>query len=106
MTAFPDLQWYDYTKIPNRRNLPPNYHLTFSLSESNADLAQKVLATGMSVAVVFDSKKFPATFWNTTVVNGDTSDLRFLDPKGVIVGLSAKGPAKKDTTGFVQRIAA
>jgi hypothetical protein len=27
--------------------------------------------------------------------------LRFLDPKGVVVGLKAKGKAKKDTTGFV-----
>ena len=35
------------------------------------------------------------------VVNGDESDLRFLDPRNSIVGLKAKGKAKKDTTGFV-----
>ena len=36
------------------------------------------------------------------VVNGDETDLRFLDKKGVVVGLIEKGRAKKDETGFVQ----
>ena len=44
----------------------------------------------------------PAMYWETTVFNGDESDLRFLDPKGVIVGLYMKGKAKKDNTGFVK----
>ena len=35
MDMFPDVQFYDYTKIPNRYNVPSNYHLTFSRSESN-----------------------------------------------------------------------
>jgi hypothetical protein len=40
------------------------------------------------------------------VFNGDESDLRFLDPQGVIVGLYAKGKAKKDTSGFVKMVQA
>jgi hypothetical protein len=63
------------------------------------------MAQGYNVAVVFGIKKtlpMPATYNGTTVFNGDESDLRFLDPKGVVVGLYAKGKAKKDTTGFVK----
>jgi hypothetical protein len=57
------------------------------------------LSNGMNVAAVFH--KVPETYLGRTVINGDETDLRFLDPKGVIVGLKAKGKAKKDTTGFV-----
>jgi hypothetical protein len=46
----------------------------------------------------------PATYNGLPVFNGDDSDLRFLDPKGVIVGLYAKGRARKDTSGFVKMI--
>jgi hypothetical protein len=59
----------------------------------------------MNVAVVFGvpkSKPLPVAYLNREVFNGDDSDLRFLDPKGVVVGLYAKGKAKKDTTGFVK----
>lgn len=97
---FPDVQFYDYTKIPNRRDLPANYHLTFSLAENNDTSAQTALDNGLNVAVVF--KSLPDTFMGRNVVNGDESDLRFLDPKGVIVGLKAKGKGKKDTSGFVR----
>jgi hypothetical protein len=97
MEMFPNVMFYDYTKIPNRRNLPANYHLTFSLSESNDAVAQTV---SQNVAVVF--RKVPPTFMGRPVVDGDLSDLRFLDPKGVIVGLKAKGKAKQDSTGFVR----
>jgi hypothetical protein len=103
MLAFPTVQFYDYTKIPNRRNLPKNYHLTFSLAESNEDNAKIALANGLNVAAVF-RKKLPATYLGKPVVDGDASDLRFLDAKGVIVGLKAKGKGKKDTTGFVKDI--
>lgn len=99
---FPSIQFYDYTKIANRRNLPKNYHLTFSLAESNDEQAQQALVNGMNVAVVFRTPNFPTTFMNKTVVNGDETDLRFLDPTGVIVGLKAKGKAKKDDSGFVR----
>jgi hypothetical protein len=44
----------------------------------------------------------PETYMGRTVFNGEDSDLRFLDPKNVVVGLYAKGKAKKDTSGFVK----
>lgn len=100
MEMFPNVIFYDYTKLANRRNLPPNYRLTFSLSESNDVSAEQALAAGMNVAVVF--RNLPPTFMGRPVIDGDVSDLRFLDPMGVIVGLKAKGKAKKDTSGFVR----
>jgi hypothetical protein len=100
MSAFPEVQFYDYTKIANRRNLPANYHLTFSLAESNRSDAVTALANGMNVAAVF--RTLPETFMGHEVINGDEDDLRFLDPSPCIVGLTAKGKAKKDTSGFVQ----
>lgn len=102
MALFPHIQFYDYTKHANRRNIPSNYHLTFSLAESNDANAEVALANGMNVAVVFRTFPFPSTFKGRAVVNGDESDLRFLDAKGVFVGLKAKGKGKKDTTGFVR----
>ena len=65
----------------------------------------KGLAQGYNIATVFGIKKtlpMPETYLGLPVFNGDESDLRFLDPKGVVVGLYAKGKAKKDTTGFVK----
>jgi hypothetical protein len=97
---FSDIQFYDYSKIVNRRDIPANYDLTFSLSESNQDAAIIALENGMNVAAVF--RKMPETFLGYDVINGDDNDLRFLDRKTVIVGLKAKGKAKKDTSGFVQ----
>lgn len=97
---FPDVQFYDYTKIRNRKVAHlPNYHLTFSKAESNDMDVRLAASAGMNVAVVF--KNLPATYIGRQVVNGDDTDLRFLDPKGVVVGLKAKGKAKKDTSGFV-----
>jgi len=97
---FPDTQFYDYSKYHDRHP-PANYHLTFSRSESllNHDKAKAWLRRGGNVAVVF-KKELPKTFWGQPVHSGDEDDLRFLDPKGII-GLTAKGRAKKDTTGFV-----
>ena len=97
MAAFPDIQFYDYTKRTNRTNLPANYHLTFSRSETNEDTAP----ADMNMAVVFAGKTLPTEYKGRPVINGDETDLRFLDPKGVIVGLKAKGKGKKDTSGFV-----
>jgi hypothetical protein len=105
--AVPDVQFYDYTKNPKpyKRTLP-NYHLTFSKSETNLVDCLDALENGVNVAVVFD-KKLPKTYLGYSVINGDESDLRFLDKKkkgkAVIVGLTAKGRAKKDQTGFVVR---
>jgi len=99
MDAFPHLTFYDYTKRSNRKNIPSNYHLTFSQSESNSDEALGVLVAGGSVAVVFD--ELPKTYKGFEVISGDESDARFADPKNVVVGLKAKGKAKKDSSGFV-----
>lgn len=101
----PDVQFYDYTKVFSRMQkflqgkFPPNYHLTFSRSEENNSICDKVLAQGGNVAVVFDGIR---TKWGSyDVIDGDLSDLRFLDTKNVVVGLKAKGKAKKDRSGFV-----
>lgn len=100
---FPEVQFYDYTKIPQpwKRTLP-NYHLTFSHSENNLADCLAALGHGVNVAVVF-AGSLPSEWNGYRVVNGDTNDLRFLDPQGVIVGLKAKGDAKKlNVGGFVQ----
>jgi len=100
MALFPTVQFYDYTKLSNRKALPTNYKLTFSLAENNEVQAFAALSNGLNVAAVF--RKVPSTFMGRTVIDGDESDLRFLDPVGVVVGLKAKGKAKRDTTGFVR----
>ena len=100
---FPTVQFYDYTKVLGRKvSHLPNYHLTFSAADGNdADVA-KAVAQGMNVAAVFD--EVPDTYMGKPVINADETDLRFLDPKGVIAGLKAKGKAKKDYSGFVIRL--
>lgn len=109
--AFPRLQFYDYTKLANRRNLPSNYHLTYSLAEGERNWKGHLAAlrNGMGVAVVLrgcgDSthpKPFPPKWNGRRLVDGDESDLRFLDAPAVYVGLRAKGRAKHDVTGFVR----
>jgi hypothetical protein len=103
-SAFPRVQFVDYSKNPNRfaRQLPPNYYLTFSRSESNEPDALRLLAAGHNVAVVFASR--PETWHGYPVIDGDLHDLRHLDPKGVVVGLSPKGyKARRDMSGFVVR---
>jgi hypothetical protein len=98
---FPDVQFYDYTKIVGRKvSHIKNYHLTFSNADGNINDVLKAKANGMNIAVVF-RKELPTKYLGMTVINGDETDLRFLDPKGVIVGLKAKGKAKKDISGFV-----
>lgn len=96
---FPEIQFYDYTKLPNRKNIPENYHLTFSRSESNHSDCGEAFLNGMNVAVVFS--EVPEMWNHIEVHNGDETDLRFLDPPSVFVGLKAKGKAKKDQSGFV-----
>jgi hypothetical protein len=97
---FPNVQFYDYTKVRNRKvSHLKNYHLTFSKADGNDSDVEKVVSQGMNVAAVFT--KVPETYLGRKVINGDETDLRFLDEKNVIVGLKAKGKAKKDTTGFV-----
>lgn len=104
---FPAIQFTDYTKSFKRAlahaqgKLPANVHLTFSRSETNEEQCKLVLAAGGNVAVVFRGA-IPATYLGALVINGDEHDLRHLDPRGVIVGLTPKGPAaRRDKSGFV-----
>ena len=99
----PDIQGYDYTKIdrPWLRTLP-NYHLTFSFSGENLEACLEALDHDINVAVVFQGH-LPVEWNGYRVIDGDESDLRFTDPVGVIVGLKAKGDARKLAAGgFVQ----
>lgn len=95
---FPNVQFYDYTKVLGRKvSGLANYHLTFSRAESNDKDVTKALAQGMNVTVVYD--RIPEG-----VFSADDTDLRFMDPKVGIIGLKAKGPAKRDYSGFVIRL--
>jgi hypothetical protein len=110
MQAVPDIQFYDYTKLANRKNVPANYDLTFSYSgvPAYAPYVAKAVAKGDRIAVVFRNRAIVdamlangETFLGLPIVDGDNSDIRHLEPKGVIVALYAKGPARKDQSGFV-----
>jgi hypothetical protein len=104
--AFNEVTFYDYSKILGRKiQHINNYSLTFSAADGNDTDVIRAMKEGLNVAVVFGIKKtlpMPETYNGVSVFNGDESDLRFLDPKNVVVGLYAKGKAKKDTTGFVK----
>lgn len=102
---YPLLNFYDYTKRTDHEfnNLPANYRLTFSRSETMQDVDLSKLIDVVNIAIVFD--KVPET-WSLDskelqVHQGDLTDLRYKDPHGVIIGLVAKGMAKKDVSGFV-----
>jgi hypothetical protein len=95
--------FYDYTKILGKAKKylkHPNYTVTFSRSESNEAETNEAIKLGINVAAVF-SGDLPNKYKGAPVVNGDKSDLVMLYNKGVILGLKAKGKAKKDTSGFV-----
>jgi hypothetical protein len=106
-SAFPRVQFLDYTKNWARfsRPLPANYNLTFSLAENNLSRALPLLAAGQNVAVIFAGVR-PTEFHGFKVIDGDKHDLRFLDPRASVVGLTPKGmAAKRDLSGMVQRAA-
>lgn len=95
--------FYDYTKILGKAKKylkHPNYTVTFSRAENNHKETEEAIKLGINVAAVF-SDDLPQKYKGTTVVDGDSSDLVMLYNKGVILGLKAKGKAKKDTSGFV-----
>ena len=102
---FPEVQFYDYTKhIKAEQRVRPNYHLTFSHSGENTAECMRVLSLGVNVSVVFNTKRgqpLPDTWNGYRVVDGDEHDLRFLDPRGVVVGLRAKGIARGKVCAFV-----
>jgi hypothetical protein len=103
---------YDYTKVAKRaKRARAMYRLTFSLAEGNDAAALAALRSGMNVAAVFSTRKgqaLPAFYMldgvRVPVIDGDEDDLRFLDAPGVIVGLRAKGPARRDVSGFVRQV--
>jgi hypothetical protein len=110
MQALPDIQFYDYTKLANRKHIPANYDLTFSYSgvEAYQPFVAKAVANGERIAVVFRDRAIVNamlangdTFLGLPVVDGDDTDIRHLDPKGAVVALYAKGPARRDQSGFV-----
>ena len=98
---FPQIQFYDYTKIPTRKvEHIPNYHLTWSYSQANDKYATLFDEVSNNIAVVFRDV-LPKVFKGLRVIDGDRHDMRFLDKSQVVVGLVAKGQGKKDTSGFV-----
>ena len=101
----PTIKFHDYTKSVERmkKQLPKNYRLTFSKSESNYNDVQELIMTSkQNIAVVFN--KLPKSYLGRKVIDGDLNDLRFKDPLNSIVGLIAKGKARKDNSGFVINI--
>ena len=101
LKEFTNIVFYDYTKNLQRaaKYLGSAYKLTFSRSETNQAEVETYLKLGGSVAVVF--KTLPAEYLGFKVIDGTASDLRAFDPENIICGLTAKGDAKKDTSGFV-----
>jgi hypothetical protein len=101
-TFYESLLFYDYTKNYNhvKKYLGTTYKITFSRSETNELDAYRILKDGGNVAIVF-ANELPETWNGFPVINGDETDLRYFDPINVVVGLKAKGDAKKDVSGFV-----
>ena len=99
---FKNLVFYDYTAILGKikKYINTSYSLTLSRKEDNENEILQALKLGGNVAAVFRDD-LPTTYKGFTVVNGDTSDLEMIYNKNVILGLKAKGDAKKDTSGFV-----
>lgn len=109
MEEFPNVQFYDYTKVLNRlsKPLPSNYSLTFSRSGHNDPECDAAISMGANVSIVFALSKtspMPTTWNGAPVFDGDDTDARFLDPKRHVIGLRAKGKAKYDTSGFVVQL--
>lgn len=116
---FPNIMFYDYTKVPKYMDMylsgqnpytgkpfAPNYHMTFSRSESNRADALRYLEMGGNVAIVFDKIPETLSYNGKTyrVIDGDRHDLRFLDDvegmkqegEGLVIGLKYKRPMKTE----------
>jgi hypothetical protein len=102
---FPSVMFYDYTKHPRPYlRVRPNYSITFSYSGHNAADSLDALAHGVNVAAVFNVRKgqpLPDTWQGYPVIDGDLHDLRFLDARGVIVGLRPKGTRARKPSAFL-----
>jgi len=108
-TGFPGIQFFDYTKSVSRMSRfldrtawPANYYLTFSAHSENPIQAADVLKRGGTAALVF-WPTLPSSFWGFPVIDGEEHDARFLDPSAALVGLRAKGLARRDVSGFTVR---
>jgi hypothetical protein len=97
---FPDVQFYDYTKNGHKfKTKAANYHLTYSYTGRNWDICEKLLKQGNNIAMVFNVKNeslLPKTYKGYKVINGDLTDYRIDDAKGIIVGLKWKRIALKE----------
>ena len=113
MELHPDVQFYDYTKVLNYLDHDlKNYHITFSDSGKNEADQLAAMEKGANVAVVFKDKlpkrwriSHGTSCNDRRVIDGDAHDLRFKDPKGVIIGLVAKGLGRKVTKNSFIKIA-
>lgn len=108
-TKNPQVTFYDYSKIANRNvSHIPNYSLVYSMSEDTTESdIESAFNNGMNCVVVLRLKRDqfkPESFMGRPMIDGDSHDLRFIDPQGVFVGLFAKGHAYKDTSGFVYEL--
>ena len=96
---FPLVSFYDYTKNASKfANKPLNYHLTYSYTGRNWDKCIDLLSQGFNIAMVFNVRKeseLPAQFLGYQVINGDLTDFRIDDAKGIIVGLKWKRIANR-----------
>lgn len=97
---FPDVTFYDYTKIPRRFKRPANYHLTYSRSEDpkSEEYGIEYMQQGTNMTVVFDidekhslPPRYESPLFSHPVLDGSISDLRFKDEPGHIVGLYLLG---------------
>lgn len=109
LEVFPDVQFYDYTKVLNRSRLVSkykNYHLTFSYTGYNWNECEQALAQGINIAAIFDTKKgkaLPETFNGVKVIDGDLTDYRPMDEQGTIVGLRWKHIANRENNIAMQK---
>jgi hypothetical protein len=90
LELFPDVQFYDYTKVPTRIKLMqqyPNYDLTLSYNGYNWDECEKFLNEGGKVAVVFFDEKMPKSYHGFPITDGNEYDMRYLDPAKHVIGL-------------------
>ena len=107
LEIFPDVQFYDYTKVYNRTKLMkfyPNYDITFSYDGYNWDQCEQFLNDGGKVALVFDSETMPKTYKGYKVIDANGYDMRYLDPKGCIMGLEFHPIAKDGTVLYAKDI--
>ena len=103
LLQYDKVYFYDYTKsLPRAKRYQNyiNYTLTFSKSESNQKQVDEAMNLGINIAAVF-SNELPKTYKGVKVIDGDKSDLEMIKFKNIILGLKAKGKARKDESGFV-----